>query len=97
MKNSKTQLSKMVQSGGFIEITDKMYGSGMRTALELPGIINSIDKGKSVSKALLGAGYNLVDNKTDINRSTLIRDSGLTSTNNEIKDIAKIIRSLENS
>ena len=68
MKNSKTQLSKMVQSGGFIEITDKMYGSGMRTALELPGIINSIDKGKSVSKALLGAGYNLVDNKTDINR-----------------------------
>ena len=64
----------------------------MRTALELPGIKNSIEKSKCVN-----AGYYLLDNKTDIKPSTLIRGSGLLLTNNEIKDIAKVIRSLGNS
>ena len=66
-KTSETQLSKMIQSGGFIELMDKMFGPAMTVALEVLGIINSIDKGKSLRKALLDARYNLVNNKIDIN------------------------------
>ena len=83
-KFSETQLSKVIQSEGFIELMDKIFGPAMRVTLEVPGII------------LLDAGYNLVNIKIDIKPSILSRGSGITLTNNEIKDNAKISRSFEN-
>ena len=54
-------------------------------------------KGKNIPKALLDAGYNCIDNKTKIEPSSLLRGLGLTLTNNEIKGIIKVIKSLEKS
>ena len=50
---------------------------------------------KSIQKALLHSGDNLINNKA-IKPSLLLMGSGLTLTNNEIKDIIEVIRSLEN-
>ena len=41
----------------------KMIEPALRIALEIPGIMNSIYKDKCVLKALLDAGYNLVNSK----------------------------------
>ena len=49
-KFSETLLSKVIQSEGFIELVDKIFGPTMRVALEVPGMI------------LLDARYNLVNN-----------------------------------
>ena len=65
----------------------------MRVALEIPRIANSIDKGKSVPKALLDAGYNLVNNKDIL---SILKGSGIILPNNEIEDIMTVIRSLGN-
>ena len=42
----------------------------MRGALEVSGIMNSINKEKSIPKALLDARYNLVNNKINIKYSS---------------------------
>ena len=44
-KFTKTQLSKMIQSEGFIELLDKMFVPATRVALEVSGIVNNVDKG----------------------------------------------------
>ena len=41
IKFSKSQLTKMIQSRGFIELMDKMFGPAVSVALEVPVIINS--------------------------------------------------------
>ena len=46
--------------------------------------------------ALLDLGYSLANNKTDLRPPSILRGSGTTLTNNEIKDIMKVARSLEN-
>ena len=45
---------------------DKMFGPAISVALEVPGIINSIDKGKNIPKVVLDAGCNLKINKVNI-------------------------------
>ena len=66
IKFSKSQLTKMMQSRGFIELMDKMFGPAISVALEVPGIINSIDKGKNIPKVVLDAGCNLKINEVNI-------------------------------
>ena len=52
-------------------------------------------KTKSIAEALLQTGNNLINNKIK-KSSSLLMGSGITLTNNEIKGIIKVIRSLEN-
>ena len=66
VKVSKTQLFKMIQTGVFVELTNKMFGRAVRDVLEVPYIINSIDKDKSIPKTLLDAENNLLKNKIDV-------------------------------
>ena len=66
VKVSKTQLSKMIQTGVFVELTNKMFGRAVRDVLEVPYIINSIDKDKSIPKTLLDAENNLLKKKIDV-------------------------------
>ena len=86
----------MIQSGGFFDpfiCLNKIMEPTMRVALEIPCIANSIDKGKSVPKALLDAGYNLVNSKDIL---SILKGSGIILPNNEIEDIMTVIRSLGN-
>ena len=95
-KSSKTQLSKMIQSGGFL---GKLLGPLLKTGLPL---IKNVIKplGKSVliplgltaaasaadaviHKKVLGSGHN--------NNTTLV------ISNNDLEDIIKIVKSLEDS
>ena len=89
IKLSKTQLSKMIQSGGFLgNLLGKLAGPLMKVAmplaknvlapLGLSAAISAIDGG--IKKKMLGAGT-----------TTLI------ISNDEIDDILKIVKSLENS
>ena len=54
-------------------------------------VLDSVIKGKSISKALSDAGSNLV-NKNPLS----LRGLGITLTNNEVKDIIKVISTSEN-
>ena len=83
---SKTQLSKM-QSGGFLQGIISQQLKNLRT---ITNVFVANDKGESPKKAaknLLDIGYNEISS---------VKVSGLTLTNNEIQDIIKAIRSLEN-
>ena len=53
-------------------------------------------KGKNTQKALLDAGYNFIDNKTNTEPSSLLKGLQLILTNNEINDIIKVVKSIEN-
>ena len=44
---SKTQMSEIIQPQRFIELVDRMFEPATRVALEVSGISNSTDKGKS--------------------------------------------------
>ena len=98
IKFSKIQLSRMVQSertsmhGDLLQLLDKITKSMLKASLEIPDIIDKAKKCESISNALLDARHN------SINSSKLppgfLKDSGLTK--NEIKDISKVLRSLEN-
>ena len=59
----------------------------MRVALEVPVIFDSNKEGKNIPISLLDAGYDFVNNKINIK---------LKVKNNEIKEIMKVIKSLEN-
>ena len=84
IKLSKTQLSKMIQSGGFLgNLLGKLAGPLMKVAiiltpLGLSAAMSAIDG--SIKKKMLGSGA-----------TTLI------ISNDEIDDILKIVKSLENS
>ena len=89
IKLSKTQLSKMIQSGGFLRnLLGKLAGPLMKVAiplaknvlapLELSAAMSAIDG--SIQKNMLGSGA-----------TTLI------ISNDEMDDILKIVKSLENS
>ena len=96
IKLSKTQLSKMIQSGGFLV---RLLGPLLKTGLSLiksvikplaksvfiplglTAAISAADAG--IYKKILGSGHN--------NKTTLI------ISNNEIVDIIKIVKSLEDS
>ena len=60
-----------MQLRGFsFQLFDKILGLRMRGTLEVSGIMNSINKEKSIPKALLDARYNLVNNKINIKYSS---------------------------
>ena len=64
MNFSRTQLSKVVQLGGFLmpgefanPLFDKMDNSLFKAALEVLGILNKIEKGKSIPITLLDVWF----------------------------------------
>ena len=87
IKLSKTQLSKMIQSGGFL---DKLLGPLMKVAmplaknvlapLGLSAAMSAIDG--SIKKKMLGSGAT--------------KGAEITTSNDEMDDILKIVKSLEN-
>ena len=103
IKFSKTQLSKMVQLSGFLPaffdslpnvMTDII--SGKTTLMELIKNNKDISKSeKEKAKFLLNAGLNIFG-KVLHKKLSSITGSGITLQNNEIKDIIKVIRYLEN-
>ena len=67
----KTQLSRIVQSGRFIPIIDKIIGPTL--GLEFEVLSMNHVKSKSFPKVLLDAGYNFIDHKTNMKPSSLFR------------------------
>ena len=65
-KLSKVQLYKTMQSRGILELLMDKLKPATRIAFEVPGIIDSINKGKSISNCILDARYNLVNNKINV-------------------------------
>ena len=57
----------------------------IRAAIEISGIIDSINKVKSIPNSLLDAGYNLANSKINIDPLSLLRGSGLTVTKMRLK------------
>ena len=97
IKLSKTQLSKMIQSGGFL---GRLLGSLLKTGLPL--IKNVI---KPLAKSvLIPLGLTAAAAAADAGKHKKILGSGHNNTttmliisNNEIEDIIKIVKSLEDS
>ena len=103
IKMSKTQLSKMIQSGGFLR---KLLGPLLKTGLPLmKGVIKPLAKSvliplgltaaasaadAGINRKLLGSGRSL-DLAPPQNNTTLI------ISNDEMDDILKIVKSLEDS
>ena len=93
IKSSKTQLSKMIQSGGFL---GRLLGPLLKSGLPL--ISNVIKPAKSV---LVPLGLTAVASAADAGIHKKILGSGNTTTlkisNDEISDIIKVVKSLEDS
>ena len=93
IKLSKTQLSKMIQSGGFL---GRLLGPLLKTGLPL--IKNVI---KPLAKSvLIPLGLTAAASAADAGIHKKILGSGNTTliiSNNEIEDIIKIVKSLEDS
>ena len=96
IKLSKTQLSKMIQSGGFL---GRLLGPLLKTGLPL--IKNVI---KPLAKSvLIPLGLTAAESAADAGMHKKILGSGHNNTttliisNNEMEDIIKIVRSLEDS
>ena len=94
IKLSKTQLSKMIQSGGFL---GRLLGPLLKTGLPL--ISNVI---KPLAKSvLIPLGLTAAASAADAGIHKMILGSGNTTTliisHNEIEDIIKILKSLKNS
>ena len=101
IKLSKTQLSKMIQSGGFL---GRLLGPLLKTGLPLiKNVIKPLAKSvliplgltaaasvadAGIHKKILGSGHN---NNNNNNNTTLI------ISNNEMEDILKIVKALEDS
>ena len=95
IKLSKTQLSKMIQSGGFL---GRLLGPLLKTGLPL---MNSVIKPLAKS-VLIPLGLTAVASAADAGTHKKILGSGHNNTtliisNDEMDDILKIVKSLENS
>ena len=93
IKLSKTQLSKMIQSGGFL---GRLLGSLLKTGLPLiKNVIKALAKGiliplgltadAGIHKKILGSGHNHPSS------------TALIISNDEMEDIIRIVKSLEDS
>ena len=93
IKLSKTQLSKMIQSGGFL---GRLLGSLLKTGLPLiKNVIKPLAKGiliplgltadAGIHKKILGSGHNHPSS------------TALIISNDEMEDIIRIVKSLEDS
>ena len=88
IKLSKTQISKIIQSGGFL---GKLFGALLKTGLPLL---------KSVIKPLGLLGLTAASSAIDAGVQKKIYGSGTTAlviSNEEMNDITKIVQALENS
>ena len=93
IKLSKTQSSKMIQLGGFFS---KLLGPLLKTGLPL---IKNVIKPLAKS-ALIPLGFTAAASAADAGIHTKMLGSGNTTliiSNNEIEDIIKIVKSLEES
>ena len=94
IKLSKTQLSKMIQSGGFL---GRLLGPLLKTRLLL---IKNVIKPLAES-VLISFGLTAAASAADAGIHKKILDSGniitLIISNNEMEDIIKIVKSLEDS
>ena len=93
IKLSKTQLSKMIQSGGFLS---KLLGPLLKTGLPL---IKNVIKPLAKS-ALIPLGLTAAASAADAGINKKIFGSGNTTliiSNNEMEDIIKIVKSVEDS
>ena len=61
--------------------------------MQIPVIADNIAKGRNIPETILNVGNNLVNTKIP---PLFSRRSEITLTNNEIKDILRVIKSLEN-
>ena len=93
IKFSKAQLSKMIQSGGFL---GKLLGPLLKTGLPLmKSVINSLAKSVLIPLGLTAAAAA----DAGIHKK-ILRSGGHTTliiSNNEIEDLFKIVKSLEDS
>ena len=93
IKFSKTRLSKMLQSGGFL---GKLLGPLLKTGLPLiKNVITPLAKSVLIPLGLTAAG-----SAADAGRHKKILGSGNTTliiSNKDMKDIIKIVKSLEDS
>ena len=93
IKLSKTQLSKMIQSGGFL---GRLLGPLLKTGLPLmKNVIKPLAK-----SALIPLGLTAAESAADAGINNKILRSGNTTliiSHDEMKDIVKIVKSLENS
>ena len=102
IKFSKTQLSKMIQSGGFL---GKLLGPLLKSGLPLiKSVINPLAKSvlillgltaaasaadAGIHKKILGSGHR--------HSSSASHNTALTISNKDIEDLIKIVKSLEDS
>ena len=93
IKFSKTQLSKMIESGGFL---GKLLGPLLKTRLPLiKNVITSLAKSVSIPLGLTAAAL-----AADAGIHKKILGSGNTTliiSNKDVEDLIKIVKSLENS
>ena len=93
MKLSKTQISKMIQSGGFL---CRLLGPLLKTgSTVIKNVIKPLAK-----RVLIPLGLTAAASAADAGIHKKILGSGNTTliiSNNEIEDIIKIVKSLEDS
>ena len=96
IKLSKTQLSKMIQSGGFL---GKLLGPLLKTGLPLmKSIIKPLAKSVLIPLGLTAAAASAAE--AGIHKKILVSgysNTTLTISNDEMDDILKIVKSLEDS
>ena len=63
--------------------------------MQIANILYNLASDKNIPVTILDTGNDLFNNKTK-NRSLSLKGLGLTLTNNQVKDIIKLIRSLKN-
>ena len=103
IKMSKTQLSKMIQSGGFL---GKLLGPLLKTGLPLmKGVIKPLAKSvliplgltAAASAADPGINRNLLGSGRSLDLAPPQNNTTLIISNDEMDDILKIVKSLEDS
>ena len=110
IKLSKTQLSKMIQSGGFL---GRLLGSLIKTVLPLiKSVIKPLAKSvlipfgltaaalaadAGIHKNILGSWHNHPSNNNNNNNNSNNNKTVLIIPNNELEEIIKIGKSLEDS
>ena len=67
----------------------------LKIAMQIENILYNLASDKNIPVTILDTGNDLFNNKTK-NRSLSLKGLGLTLTNNQVKDIIKLIRSLKN-
>ena len=67
----------------------------LKIAMQIANILYNLASDKNIPVTILDTGNDLFNNKTK-NRSLSLKGLGLTLTNNQVKDIIKLIRSLKN-